>query len=66
MTYIKHKKRKMNSIADLRSLWLPSNIFSKALRILSHNFLKKHSLEYIFNSRVCNFKGHVKYRERLM
>jgi hypothetical protein len=67
MATIKMKKRKVNSIADLRSLWLDEeNPFAKATRILSGIFLKRHSLPYIFNSRVTNFQGHIKYRYRLI
>lgn len=64
---IRMKKRKVNSIADLRSLWLDSeNPFAKATRILSNIFLKKYSMSYIFNSRVTNYQGHIKYRYRLI
>lgn len=67
MATIRLKKRKVNSIADLRSLWLDEeNPFAQATRILSSIFLKKHSLPYIFNSRVTNFQGHIKYRYRLI
>lgn len=67
MNTIRQKKRKVNSIADLRSLWVDEeNAFAKATRILSGIFLKRHSLSYIFNSRVTNFQGHIKYRYRLI
>ena len=67
MNTIRQKKRKVNSIADLRSLWVDEeNPFGKATRILSGIFLKRHSLSYIFNSRVTNFQGHIKYRYRLI
>lgn len=35
------------------------------MRIVSNLFLRKYSFNYIFNSRICNFKSHVKYRYRL-
>lgn len=67
MVTIRLKKRKVNSIADLRSLWVEEeNPFAKATRILSGIFLKRHSLCYIFNSRVTNYQGHIKYRYRLI
>ena len=67
MNTIRQKKRKVNSIADLRSLWVDEeNPFAKTTRILSGIFLKRHSLSYIFNSRVTNFQGHIKYRYRLI
>jgi hypothetical protein len=67
MMSIRQKKKKLNSIADLRSLWLDGeNLFAKPIRILSLIFLKRYSLTYIFNSRVTNFQGHIKYRYRMI
>lgn len=38
---------------QLRSLWLEEeNPFAKAYRMLSMEYLRKHCLPYIFNSRV--------------
>jgi hypothetical protein len=57
----------MNSIAELRNLWIDEmNIYGGPTRILSMIFLKKHSLKYIFHSKVSNLRGHIKYRYRLL
>lgn len=64
---MRQRRRRINSIADLRALWLEAeNRFAEPTRILSLIFLKKHSLPYIFHSRVTNYEGHIKYRYRLM
>jgi hypothetical protein len=57
-------RRDLGSIAKLRSLWLDSeNRFAKVFRIISKEYLRKHALSYIFNSRVVNITKHVKYRQ---
>lgn len=61
---LRKKKKGINTIADLRSLWTESR-FSREIRILSCLFLRKYSLQYIFNSRVSNFASHIKYRQKL-
>jgi hypothetical protein len=38
----------------------------KCIRILSYEFMRKHCLEYIFHSKVRNFKVHIKYRTKLI
>jgi hypothetical protein len=35
------------------------------MRYLSNLFLRKYALNYIFNSRICNYASHIKYRYRL-
>lgn len=68
MSTLRSRKRRINSIADLRSFWLEAEEedFPKITRILSNVFLRYYSLEYIFNSRISNYAGHVKYRGRLV
>ena len=68
MNILRARKNKINSIADLRSFWLEAEQedFPKIARILSNVFLRHFSLEYIFNSRISNYSGHVKYRARLI
>lgn len=39
--------------------------YARCMRILSNQFLRKYALQYIFNSRICNYTSHVKYRKRL-
>lgn len=57
----------LKSISQLRSLWTDSeNKFAKVYRILSMEYLRKHSLGYIFNSRVNNHSRHIKYRYKIM
>jgi hypothetical protein len=68
MSILKSKKKRINSIADLRAFWLEDEHkdFPKVVRIISNVFLRYHSLEYIFNSRISNFASHIKYRGRLV
>jgi hypothetical protein len=60
-------KDKINTISELRSLWIEKeNKFSKSLRILSNIYLKKYHLTHIFNSRVENYGKHIKYRQKIV
>jgi hypothetical protein len=64
---LRSRKKYINSIADLRSLWLEEEFeFAKVTRKISLYFLKKVSLKYIFSSRITNHAGHIKYRNRLI
>jgi len=50
-------------MAKLRSLWIDAeNPFARVFRIISKEYLRKHCLGYIFNSRVINIRKHIKYR----
>lgn len=64
MGRLKNLKKKINTIADLRNLWA-SEPESKCLRIISNLFLRKHSLHYIYNSRIKTRLCHSKYKRRL-
>lgn len=69
MSQVRKNKSRINSIADLRKLWGekdPQNSLKKCFRVLSHEFMRKHCLMYIFNSRVKNFGTHIKYRHKIM
>lgn len=57
-------KKRINTIADLRYLWLSSK-YAKIMRILSNKFLRQYGFNYVFNSRVSNITVHLKYRRRL-
>ena len=57
-------KKTINTISDLRKLWTEYK-YARCMRIVSKIFFRKYSLSYIFNSRICNFKSHIKYRHRL-
>jgi len=59
--FMQQHSRGINSIADLRWLW-NGNEFSEPIRILSYEFMRKHSLPYIFKSRIKNHLTHIKYR----
>lgn len=55
------------SIAQLQWLWSGhDNPYAKTYRILSLEYLRKHSLAYIFNSRVNIFGKHIKYRSKML
>ena len=59
-------KGNLNTINQLRSLWLSShNPHAKAYRVFSMEYLRKHCLPYIFNSRVENVHKHIKYRYKM-
>lgn len=61
---LKLKKKTINTIADLRALW-SKHEYAKCMRIVSYIFLRKFALPYIFDSRICTFGSHIKYRQRL-
>ncbi len=63
--YLELRKKEITTIADLRSLWI-DNPYAQVIRTLSCVFLRKYSLNYIFNSRVCNYVSHIKYRQRFL
>jgi hypothetical protein len=51
----------------LQWLWSGTdNPFARAYRILSSEYLRKHSLGYIFNSRVNIYSKHLKYRFKMI
>ena len=57
---------KIYTIIELKLLWLEEgNEFDKAFRIISLEYLRKHSLNHVFNSRVINYKTHIKYRKKM-
>lgn len=64
MSELAKKKKYINTIANLRDLWVEFK-YARCMRILSNQFLRKYALQYIFNSRICNYTSHVKYRKRL-
>lgn len=35
------------------------------MRVITYEFLRKHALSYIFDSRICTYGSHIKYRQRL-
>jgi hypothetical protein len=45
-------------------MWLDYD-HAQSMRVLSNLFLRKYALNYIFNSRICNYSSHIKYRYRL-
>ena len=61
---LKAIKKKVNTIADLRGMWEESEQ-GKCIRVISNYFLRKHSLHYIYNSRIKTSICHSKYRRRL-
>lgn len=63
--HLEQIKESIYSIAELRALWT-TNEYSQVLRIFSEAYLRKHSLEHIFNSRVANYQIHCKYREKML
>lgn len=60
------KKKKMNKIVHLQQLWLDKTIFGREMRIISYDFLRKFAYKWIFNSRIENYRYHLKYRSILM
>lgn len=66
---IRKMKHRINSIDGLRKMWGSDqldNKMKKCIRILSHEFMRKHCLRYIFYSKVRNFGTHIKYRQKLI
>jgi hypothetical protein len=63
MEYYQGMEKSFGSMAKLRSLWIDAeNPYAKVFRIISKEYVRKHSLAYIFNSRVVNIARHIKYR----
>lgn len=66
---VKKHKKQVNSINYLKLIWGHQNLedpIFKCIRSLSYLFMRKHCLEYIFNSRVKNHSNHIKYLKRIM
>jgi hypothetical protein len=57
---------RVHSISDLRALWIDSNPFGRAFRVVSFEYLRRHYLRKVFNSRIENQALHLKYRQRLL
>jgi len=67
MKVIGQFKGQINSIAELRQLWIEGgNNYDKVFRILSHHYLRRGCFERTFNSRVQNYRVHLKYRKVLL
>lgn len=67
MRNLKSIRPNLNTIAQLRAIWTDDeNEYAQAWRILSFEYLRKHSLAYIFNSRVENYAKHIKYRYKII
>lgn len=69
LNHIKKHKKEVNSIHYLKVMWGFENIedpIFKCIRILSHIFMRKYCLSYIFNSRIKNYNTHIKYRKRML
>jgi hypothetical protein len=59
-------KGKILAISDLRQLWSAPTALSRAFRVISFEYLRKHCLETVFNSRIEKKSLHVKYRRKLL
>ena len=69
LMHIRRLKKKVNSIDGLKKMWGAGNIdhkMKKCIRIISHIFMRKHCLPYIFHSKVRNYTTHIKYRAKLI
>ncbi len=62
---LKKLKKVINTIADLRNLWL-NNKYSREIRIMSNYFLRRHGTAYVFNSRITSRDIHLKHKNRLI
>lgn len=63
--YLKHCKKKINKIVDLRNLWTQGK-YAAPIRIISEHFLRKYSFSWIFNSRIEDITYPIKYRRRMI
>lgn len=69
MMQVRRAKKKINSIEGLKRMWGYDNLdhkIKKCIRILSYEFMRKNCLQYIFHSKVQNYKTHIKYRQKLI
>lgn len=66
---VRRHKKEVNSINYLKLIWghgQQADPIFKCIRIMSNIFMRKHCLEYIFNSRIKNYSTHIKYKKRIM
>lgn len=70
-SFIKEAKERINSLLHLRELWEhkdndPFKNLKECYRIVSFEFMRRHSLKYIYGSRIKNTSAHVRYRKKLL
>ena len=71
MEITKKMKEDISSIHDLREVWNSSEEdcdveYKACFRIFSQEFIRRHSLNHIFTSRIRNVSSHIKYRSKLL
>jgi|688.fasta_scaffold402010_1 hypothetical protein len=69
MMQVRRSKKKINSIEGLKRMWGYDNLdhkIKKCIRILSYEYMRKHCLQHVFNSKVRNHKVLIKYRNKLI
>ena len=54
----------IHTISAVRYLW-QNHPFSKAFRILSCEYLRKHNLQHVFNSRVVKYDIYLRYQNKM-
>ena len=69
LNHIRKHKKEVNSIQYLKQMWGYEDTnepIYKCIRMLSHIFMRKYCLYYIFSSRIKNYNTHIKYRRRIL
>lgn len=58
-------KGNLTTVMGFRKVWTDYK-YSECMRVVSHIFLRKGALGYIFNSKVANVQTHIKYRNKFL
>lgn len=58
-------RKSIHTISAIRYLW-QQHPFRQAFRMLSCEYLRKHNLSHIFNSRITKHGIYLKYQTKLM
>ena len=62
---VKGFRDEVHTISGSRYLW-QSHPYSKAFRIMSCEYLRKHNLKHVFNSRIEKYGVYLKYQNKMM
>jgi hypothetical protein len=55
----------LTTVVGFRRIWSHYK-YSECMRVVSHIFLRRCALGYVFNSKVSNIQTHIKYRNKFL
>ena len=65
MEAIQEFRHQIHTISGIRYLW-QHHPMSKPIRIMCCEYLRKHNLRHVFNSRVMKYGVYLRYQEKIM